>query len=593
MEFRILGPLEVEEDGRTIPLAGAKQRSLLALLVLGPRQAGLDRPSDRGDLERGAAGDGAEERPGLRLATAEGAWRRPPGHARARLRARRRPGELDADRFDELVRAASGAAPAEAAARLREALAPVSRRPAVRSAARALGGGRDRPAGGAPTGGARGPDRRRPCARTAAASSCPNWKRSSRRIRSGSICSTSWCSRSTAPGVRPTRSRRTGAAQRGYATSSGSSPAVSCRSSSNASCDRIRRSTHPRRLVARAARRRGWKLVLAGAAVLVAAAAAAVVVMVDTRRAPPRLPPCRPASRSSTSRAVVSSRRSRGARSSSRQRWPRATAASGSGPSTGSRWCGSIRTTGASSVASARRSESPRNGFLVDGRDLWFTGTRLVRTDIALGREVDRYPLSKDPHDDGLTGIARGDGSLWIARHQAGELLRVDPASGKVQRRFRNLPAAYQVAYGDGGAWVVTGNMSVERVDAATNTVTRTPVPSPFREHRRRRRLRLGLERGEGHRLQDRPLGPDRRDVRDRRRSKADVVRGRDALGRQPATWARSPVSTRRPGAGATFRFGHPLLSLAALHGKLLVELWTGAHLRGTDRRAARARWRA
>ena len=34
MEFRILGPLEVEVDGRTIPLAGAKQRSVLALLVL-------------------------------------------------------------------------------------------------------------------------------------------------------------------------------------------------------------------------------------------------------------------------------------------------------------------------------------------------------------------------------------------------------------------------------------------------------------------------------------------------------------------------------------------------------------------------------
>ena len=33
MEFRILGPFEVE-DGRPIPLGGAKQRSLLALLLL-------------------------------------------------------------------------------------------------------------------------------------------------------------------------------------------------------------------------------------------------------------------------------------------------------------------------------------------------------------------------------------------------------------------------------------------------------------------------------------------------------------------------------------------------------------------------------
>src|SRR5436190_82645 len=34
MEFRMLGPLEVEDEGRTIPLAGAKQRALLALLLL-------------------------------------------------------------------------------------------------------------------------------------------------------------------------------------------------------------------------------------------------------------------------------------------------------------------------------------------------------------------------------------------------------------------------------------------------------------------------------------------------------------------------------------------------------------------------------
>ena len=33
MEFRILGPLEVVEQGRALPLGGAKQRTLLALLL--------------------------------------------------------------------------------------------------------------------------------------------------------------------------------------------------------------------------------------------------------------------------------------------------------------------------------------------------------------------------------------------------------------------------------------------------------------------------------------------------------------------------------------------------------------------------------
>ncbi len=34
MDYRILGPLQVEDDGRPVPLGGPKQRALLALLVL-------------------------------------------------------------------------------------------------------------------------------------------------------------------------------------------------------------------------------------------------------------------------------------------------------------------------------------------------------------------------------------------------------------------------------------------------------------------------------------------------------------------------------------------------------------------------------
>src|SRR6266508_1465814 len=34
MEFRVLGPLEVIDDGEPLPLGGAKQRALLAVLLL-------------------------------------------------------------------------------------------------------------------------------------------------------------------------------------------------------------------------------------------------------------------------------------------------------------------------------------------------------------------------------------------------------------------------------------------------------------------------------------------------------------------------------------------------------------------------------
>lgn len=39
IEFRILGPLEVIADGEMVPLGGAKQRALLALLLLRPNEA--------------------------------------------------------------------------------------------------------------------------------------------------------------------------------------------------------------------------------------------------------------------------------------------------------------------------------------------------------------------------------------------------------------------------------------------------------------------------------------------------------------------------------------------------------------------------
>ena len=38
MEFRILGPLEVLDEGRVVALGGSKQRALLALLLLHANQ---------------------------------------------------------------------------------------------------------------------------------------------------------------------------------------------------------------------------------------------------------------------------------------------------------------------------------------------------------------------------------------------------------------------------------------------------------------------------------------------------------------------------------------------------------------------------
>ena len=47
MEFRILGPIEVVEGSRSLPLGGAKQQALLAVLVLNANRAvSTDRLTD-------------------------------------------------------------------------------------------------------------------------------------------------------------------------------------------------------------------------------------------------------------------------------------------------------------------------------------------------------------------------------------------------------------------------------------------------------------------------------------------------------------------------------------------------------------------
>ena len=124
MEFLILGPLEVREDGRTLPLGGLKQRALLATLLL---HAGEVVASDRLIEE---LWNGAPRRDGGKALSMAVARLRatlepgvivtsPPGYA-----VHVEPGRLDLRRFEELVAAGRAARdPAVRGPKLREALA--------------------------------------------------------------------------------------------------------------------------------------------------------------------------------------------------------------------------------------------------------------------------------------------------------------------------------------------------------------------------------------------------------------------------------------------------------------------------------------
>jgi len=105
VEFRILGPLEVTEDGREIRLGGVKQRALLALLLLNPnRVVSRDRLID----ELWETDPPETARTALQVHVSQ--LRKALGRERIVTQApgylvRVEPGELDLDRFEQLVAA--------------------------------------------------------------------------------------------------------------------------------------------------------------------------------------------------------------------------------------------------------------------------------------------------------------------------------------------------------------------------------------------------------------------------------------------------------------------------------------------------------
>ena len=121
VEFRILGPLEVLDGGRQIPLGGAKPRSLLALLLLARgRAVSTERLIE--EIWDGRRPDTAHKIVQLHVSS----LRKALGEERISTVERGyvlhlEQGELDVERFEELADAASGAPPGEALTQLRAA----------------------------------------------------------------------------------------------------------------------------------------------------------------------------------------------------------------------------------------------------------------------------------------------------------------------------------------------------------------------------------------------------------------------------------------------------------------------------------------
>ena len=90
MEFRILGPLEVVEGERAVELPGAKQRTLLAMLLVHANEVVSAERLIEALWEEEPPRESAEDPPGLRLAAAQDARQGPRADQGARLPAARR-----------------------------------------------------------------------------------------------------------------------------------------------------------------------------------------------------------------------------------------------------------------------------------------------------------------------------------------------------------------------------------------------------------------------------------------------------------------------------------------------------------------------
>ena len=76
-------------------------------------------------------------------------------------------------------------------------------------------------------------------------------------------------------------------------------------------------------------------------------------------------------------------------------------------------------------------------------------------------------------------GLLAADGSLWLAEHHSGSLVRLDPASGMVQATITGLGDEAQVPFeAVGQVWVPSGS-ELQAVDPKTNKIVRS-IPGSF-----------------------------------------------------------------------------------------------------------------
>ena len=125
-------------------------------------------------------------------------------------------------------------------------------------------------------------------------------------------------------------------------------------------------------------------------------------------------------------------------------------------------------------------------GVTMVGSTAWisdWSASRIAGVDLAAGR-VTRTVRAGGQQDEPVS-MTSGAGSLWVLDF-AGPLLRVDPASGAITKRFGVRGLGADVAYGDGFIWVITddpadgggGQEYLDKIDPSRDVIVKAaPIP--------------------------------------------------------------------------------------------------------------------
>jgi DNA-binding SARP family transcriptional activator len=128
--------------------------------------------------------------------------------------------------------------------------------------------------------------------------------------------------------------------------------------------------------------------------------------------------------------------------------------------------------------ATMRLTRTTPIGFAGDialaGNGVWVSGdtNTLVRVDPTYGTVAQRIRLPHRglQHARSNGGVAFGAGSVWVAQGRS-RVLRIDPASERVQRVFE-VPEAVVLAFGEGAVWVASSELGkLTKIDPRTNAI--------------------------------------------------------------------------------------------------------------------------